>query len=173
MIKHTNNERATIYLGILILILLPNIYFFISQILNYISTIDHNPYIFLFEISVHFLILLFFTNFMLHMVMESFFTVQNKDDKFQYSSLLRRKELIPFKRISKIIICKESLVGKGDYESIIVIRKGFRRSLFFQEYSMRKQDYIDLKSVLLSKEYVRIVRAKKAYTKGLAALFLL
>ncbi|MFW5794744.1 MAG: hypothetical protein ACOCV1_04595, partial [Bacillota bacterium] len=72
--------------------------------------------------------------------------------------------------IKKIIICKENRVFRGEYEAIIIIRKGVRRSLFFSEFSVKKQDYTKLKDIFLSKD-VKVIYKKSKLFKPLATLF--
>ncbi|BCR35644.1 hypothetical protein MPAN_005370 [Mariniplasma anaerobium] len=107
---------------------------------------------------------------MLHIIMESNFQINEHDGYFEYKTLMRRREKIYNNRIKKVIICKENLVLKGGYEAIIVVRKGLKRSLFFHEFSMKKQDYTKVKDIFLSKD-VNIVYKENKFFKPLATLF--
>ena len=104
--------------------------------------------------------------------MESNFSLEIKDGSFTYKTLLQmRRKNILYDSIKKIIICPETLVFKGEFESIIIVRKGCRRSLFFTQYSMKKDEYIHLKEIITKMSPSKVVKTEKKYIKPILALF--
>jgi hypothetical protein len=172
VIIHKNNERTYIALLIMLLYNSPMIYNIFYVLFVYFSNPNSFHYYINTGVFVFLGIILFFTNnMMLHIVMESNFKIICNSEYFEYKTILRKKEKIYYKDIKKIIICNEELVFKGHYESLIVIRKGWRRSLFFQQFSMKKQVYEELKTTLMH-EGVPIQTSKNKYLKPLLGLFL-
>lgn len=170
MIKHFNSEKVFISLFITLiftfLVFFNLIYYILLEFLKDPENFQYDFFNFIFiSIWVAFLV-----NNFLHTAMESNFKIKEQDEYFEYKTLMRRREKIYYRKIKKFIICKENLVFKGEYEALIIVRKGLKRSLFFQEYSMRKQDYTKLKEIFLSKD-VKVIYKKSKLFKPLATLF--
>ncbi|QWB99712.1 hypothetical protein KHQ88_06010 [Mycoplasmatota bacterium] len=168
--KIFNKERTYVVLFVLIIVLIPNFYFLTFVILTMTGLIKPEENYTIFELLIYINLLVFFTNNMLHIIMESNFQIKEHDGYFGYKTLMRRKEKIYNNGIKKIVFCKENLFLKGDYEVITIVRKGLKRSLFFHEYSMKKQDYTKLKEIFLSKD-VKVIYKKSKLFKPLATLF--
>ncbi|MDC7242809.1 MAG: hypothetical protein PQJ44_02335 [Sphaerochaetaceae bacterium] len=170
--KYINSERVVVYLIVFLLLLIPNLYFYLDQLIKFFATSRGAFWNELCEIIVYTLIIFYFSNFMIHIIMESNFSLEIKDGSFTYKTLLQmRRKNILYDSIKKIIICPETLVFKGEFESIIIVRKGCRRSLFFTQYSMKKDEYIHLKEIITKMSPSKVVKTEKKYIKPILALF--
>jgi len=149
----------------------PGVYFLLRVIVDFLIHQTEFVLTIRFGLLFYYGIMIIFTNYMLHIIMESNFLIETSENHFVYKTLLRKRELIAFRSIKKIIICKENIAFYGEYESIVIIRSGLKRSLFFQEFSMKKTDYQILKSIL-SDTKPEAINIKNKYYKWLLALLL-
>lgn len=172
MMKYINLERVVVYLIVFLLLLIPNLYFYANQLIKFLATTEGEFWNGLCEVIVYTLIIFYFSNFMIHIIMESNFSLDIKDGSFTYKTLLQlRRKTIPCDSIKKIIVCPETLVFNGEFESIIIVRKRCRRSLFFTQYSMKNDEYIHLREIITKMSPSKVVKTEKKSIKPLLALF--
>lgn len=171
MIRHIDKERVVVYLFITLLLDFPIIYYVINKIIGLLDDSTTANYSINIGLLIYFVIMIFFTNFMRHIIMETNFMFNDNDKYFDYKTCLRKSTKIQYKNIKKILVCNEIIAFNGRYESIIIIQRGFRRNIFFQEFSMKKEDYTKLKIALLSHVNVITQFGNSNYIKPLLALF--
>ncbi len=171
MIKYMDKDRVIVSILATLIIDSPLIYWIFNVLYNLIFKLNLNVLLVDPAISIYFIMTIVYTNFMLHLIMESNATLEFKETSFTYKTLLWfRKKEIAFSEVKKIIVCRERLVLYGDYESIIVMRKGLKRNLFFNEYSMKKDQYKTLKEFFINSDPEKVMTTKKRYIKPLLAL---
>jgi len=172
MIKHYNRGRIFAFGVVYFFLVLPVLYGWIALMIDFfrgdlILFVDNR------NLVIYTIVILILGNLNSHIFMESRFSISLDHNTLRYKSYLGRSIVITSNQIKRIIVCPETLSFKRGYESIIIIRKGFRRSLFFIEYSMKKESYQYMKTMIFDFcDSCMIKQYKKGYVKQIL-LFLL
>ncbi len=173
MIKQNNIERSVVLILIASIISVPFFYNLADFLLYVIRGDDFLDYGLSWDYLVYIIPVILFWNIALHISMESVFKISFHDSYFEYKTLLSFKKTIEYIDIKKIVICKEHLTFKGSYGSIIVVRRGLRRNLFFNEFAMRKQDYLLIKNMCERKIFQNKIVYKNGFLyKQIALIFM-
>lgn len=116
------------------------------------------------------IVVMAYNNIAFHVISESSTTINICETGIKYKTLFTRERTISTQDVKKIVFCNEVIFPRGEYASIIIFVKGFRRVVLISEYTMRKEQYANISKGVKTLFGDELIKKKGKYYKPLLML---
>ena len=172
MIKEHNLGRIIILAIIAIFIDSIIVVNFIIDLYDTIlNNVNHLEFYYSIDSILILIVVIPYNNIAFHVISESSTTILLDESTIKYKTLFSRERTINIQDIKKVIFCNEVIYPRGEYSSMIIFLKGFKRIVLVSEYTMQKERYENISKQIRTFFSDEVFEKKGKYYKPLLMLF--